>query len=136
MAFSDKKFVPPGARAVVDARNAGELVNSVFIADGWPSDWLKNVTAEPKRVSEKYPSVRECNHAIGVVKAAADYLWHWVIGLDVILWAENIQQATRLESEVFPLVLAENPLRVTLLQPNGALPIVALKRADIDHNGR
>lgn len=134
MALPIKKFVPPGARPVVNARDAGDLVNSVFIAAGWPSDRLKEHVSEPKWFSEKYPSVHECCYAIGVVKAASEYLWHWVIGLDVLLWAESSQQAARLEQEVAPLILAENPARVQLWHCYQPVRVDFLKISDVGFN--
>ena len=130
-----RRFVPPGARAVVSARDEGFRVGSVLVSAGWPSDWLKRMVAPPTLVNapDDKPGVFDDNFAVGCVKSAAEYLWGWVIGLDVILWAESAQQANRLESEVFPVILAEHPERVTLFYAYDARSDV-LKKSELALN--
>jgi hypothetical protein len=100
--------LPPFARAIVQARDAGYRVGTVFIAHGWPSDTLRNYCTSPK-FSEHFPSIFEGLHAIGTPENAPRYSWRFVVGLAVILWAESSVQAAILLRDVAPLVLACNP---------------------------
>ena len=105
--------LPPGARDVVTKRDHGILLNDVRVACGWPSDLLKQLVA-PRRFSATYPSVYDSAHAIGTPETARRYRWDWVVGLSVLLWAESPTQATILETEAAPLILAAQPLLLQL----------------------
>lgn len=105
--------LPPGARNVVIKRDHGILLNDIRVACGWPSDWLKQLVA-PRRFSAIHPSVYDSAHAIGTPETARRYRWDWVVGLSVLLWAESPTQATILETEAAPLILAAQPLLLQL----------------------
>ena len=105
--------LPPGARDVVTKRDHDIMLNDVRVACGWPSDRLKQLVA-PRRFSTKHPSVYDSAHAIGTPETAKRYRWDWVVGLSVLLWAESPTQATILETEVAPLIIAAQPLLLQL----------------------
>jgi hypothetical protein len=105
--------LPPGARDVVTKRDHGILLNDMYVACGWASPALKQLVA-PRRLSAMHPSVYDSTHAISTPETAKRYRWDWLVGLSVLLWAESPTQATILETEVAPLILAEQPLLLQL----------------------
>ena len=105
--------LPPGARDVVTMRDHGILLNDIYVAAGWPSDRLKRLVA-PRRLSATHPSVYDSAHAISTPETAKRYRWDWVVGLSILLWAESPTQATILETEAAPLILAAQPLLLQL----------------------
>lgn len=105
--------LPPGARDVVTKRDRGILLNDMYVACGWASPELQQLVA-PRRLSAKHPSAYDSAHAIGTPEAAKRYRWDWVVGLSVLLWAESPTQATILETEAAPLILAAKPLLLQL----------------------
>ena len=101
--------LPPGARDVVAKRERGYLLNDVYISCGWPSNRLKRLLA-PRRFSAIHPSLFDSANAIGTPETAKRYRWNWIVGLSVLLWAESPTQATILQAEIAPQILAEKPL--------------------------
>ena len=105
--------LPPGARDIIAKRERGYLLNDVYIACGWPSKRLKRFVAPPK-YSEAYPCVFDSANAVGTPEAARRYRWDWLVGLSVLLWAESPAQASILQAEVVPLIIAAHPLLLQL----------------------
>lgn len=105
--------LPPGARDIIAKRERGYLLDDVYVACGWPSQRLKRHVAPP-RYSEAYPSVLDSAHAIGTPETARRYRWDWLVGLSVLLWAESPAQASILQAEAAPLIIASQPLLVQL----------------------
>ena len=105
--------LPPGARDIITKRERGYLSNDVYIACGWPSKRLKRHVAPP-RYSEAYPSVYDSASAVGTPETALRYRWDWIVGLSVLLWAESPAQASILQAEASPLLVASRPLLLQL----------------------
>ena len=105
--------LPPGARDIVTKRERGYLLNDIYVSCGWPSKRLKRHVAPP-RYSQVYPSLYDSSNAVGTPETARRYRWSWIIGLSVLLWAESPTQASILQAEVAPLIVAEKPLLLQL----------------------
>ena len=105
--------LPPGARDIVTKRERGYLLNDIYVSCGWASKRLKRHVAPP-RYSQVYPSLYDSSNAVGTPETARRYRWSWIIGLSVLLWAESPTQASILQAEVAPLIVAEKPLLLQL----------------------
>ena len=102
------KTLPPNARAIIEARNAGFRVGTVFIAHSWPSDRLRKFCKAPP-FSKSFPSIYEDQHALATPRDPSLFNWRFLVGLAPILWAESSVQAAILLRDVAPLVFAVNP---------------------------
>ena len=129
MAIELRSKLPPFARSVVEARDAGYRVGTVFVALRWPSKSLRRYCMPPK-FSEQFPSICEGLHAIATPENATHYSWRFVVGLPVILWGESSAQAVILLREVAPLVLSCNPQLLQLWRqypgPHDAVDFIKL----------
>ena len=131
--------LPPGARDVVTKRDRGILLNDIYVACGWASPALQQLVA-PRRLSAKHPSVYDSAHSLGTPVAAKRYRWDWVVGLSVLMWAESPTQATILETEAAPLILAAQPLLLQLWRvyrgPHAPIEFLKLSTAyEVQHAG-
>ena len=93
---------PAYSRALVDRRNSGQPTDSVFVAVGWPSSWLREFV-------ERSPLNR--NAAILATPDLKQYDYAATVGLSVCVWYERESDAPR-AAAIAAHVMAANPLRL------------------------
>ena len=96
---------PAYTRQLVARRNSGALTDSVFIAVGWPSAWLREFV-------ERSPLTR--NAVILATPEPKIYQYDATIGLSVCIWYERESDAPR-AAAIAAHIMAANPLRLFTL---------------------
>lgn len=92
---------------MIDRRNRGVPTDSVFIAVGWPSLWLREFverdSLNKKAVMIAVPEQKKYNFAA-------------CVGLSCCVWCEREEDAARTR-EIVDMVMTANPLRLFILNP-------------------
>jgi hypothetical protein len=96
---------PAYTRQLVARRNSGTSTDSVFIAVGWPSPWLREFV-------ERSPLTR--NAFILAAPEPKVYEYAATIGLSVCIWYERESDAPR-AAAIAAHIMAANPLRLFTL---------------------
>ena len=96
---------PAYARALIDRRNRGVPTDSVFIAVGWPSQWLREFVSS-------FPLNR--NAVILATPDARQYDYAVTLGLSVCVWYEQGNDAAR-AAVIASHVMQANPNRLFTL---------------------